>query len=66
MVARATDEAFWTSQFDQHHPEHLAEGLAPHGASSAGTSDARSSIRTDVVDISATLDRKVDAAVRSP
>ena len=31
-VAAAADEAFWTSQFDLHHPEHLAEGLAPHGA----------------------------------
>lgn len=22
LVAEATDEAFWTSQFDLHHPEH--------------------------------------------
>ena len=31
LVAEATDEAFWTSQFDLHHPEQLADGLAPHG-----------------------------------
>jgi len=31
VLARAVDEAFWTAQFDKHHPEHFAEGLAPHG-----------------------------------
>lgn len=31
VLAEAMDEAFWTSMFDKHHPEHLAEGLAPHG-----------------------------------
>ena len=24
-------EAAWTAQFDKHHPEHLRDGLAPHG-----------------------------------
>lgn len=31
VLAEAMDEAFWTAMFDKHHPEHLAEGLAPHG-----------------------------------
>ncbi|MBL9045871.1 MAG: PIG-L family deacetylase [Tabrizicola sp.] len=31
VLAEAVDEAFWTAMFDKHHPEHLAEGLAPHG-----------------------------------
>jgi N-acetylglucosamine malate deacetylase 1 len=31
VLAQAVDEACWTSQFDKHHPEHLAEGLELHG-----------------------------------
>jgi len=31
VLADAMDEAFWTSMFDKHHPEHFAESLAPHG-----------------------------------
>lgn len=31
VLAEAMDEAFWTAMFDKHHPEHLAEGLMPHG-----------------------------------
>ena len=61
-VAAAADEAFWTSQFDKHHPEHLAEGLAPHGCFERWYFGRRVADVTDVVDISATLDRKVDAA----
>jgi LmbE family N-acetylglucosaminyl deacetylase len=30
-VAEAADEAFWTAMFDKHHPEHMQEGLSPHG-----------------------------------
>jgi LmbE family N-acetylglucosaminyl deacetylase len=30
VLAEAVDEAFWTAKFDKHHPEHFAEGLAPH------------------------------------
>ena len=62
MVARATDEAFWTSQFDQHHPEHIAEGLAPHGCFERWYFGRHVVDPTDVVDITATLDRKIDAA----
>ncbi len=31
VLAQAVDEACWTSMFDKHHPEHLAEGLDLHG-----------------------------------
>jgi LmbE family N-acetylglucosaminyl deacetylase len=31
VLAEAVDEAFWTSMFDKHHPEHFGEGLSPHG-----------------------------------
>jgi LmbE family N-acetylglucosaminyl deacetylase len=61
-VAAAADEAFWTSQFDKHHPEHLAEGLAPHGCFERWYFGRRVVDVTDVVDITATLDRKVNAA----
>ncbi len=61
-VAAAVDEAFWTSQFDLHHPEHLREGLEPHGCFERWYFGRRVTDVTDVVDISATLDRKVEAA----
>ena len=67
-VARAVDEAFWTSQFDLHHPEHFDEAsahtgerLAPHGCFERWYFGRRVVDVTDVVDISATLDRKVAA-----
>ncbi len=61
QVARATDEAFWTSQFDLHHPDHLDEGLRPHGAFERWYFGRRVMDVTDVVDVSATLDRKIAA-----
>lgn len=61
VVARAVDEAFWTSQFGLHHPEHLTEGLVPHGCFERWYFGRRVMEVTDVVDISATLLRKVDA-----
>ena len=62
MVAVATDEAFWTSQFDQHHPEHLAQALRPHGCFERWYFGRHVVDPTHVVDISPTVDRKVDAA----
>jgi N-acetylglucosamine malate deacetylase 1 len=62
-VAAAVDESFWTSQFDKHHPEHLAAGLAPHGVFERWYFARRVVEVTDVVDITATLDRKVEAAL---
>ncbi len=61
-VAAAVDEAFWTSQFDLHHPEQLVDGVTPHGCFERWYFGRRVVDVTDVVDISATLDRKVDAA----
>ncbi len=61
-VARAVDESFWTSQFDLHHPEHLADGLEPHGCFERWYFGRRVIDVTDVVDIGATLDRKIAAA----
>ncbi|HEX9260306.1 MAG TPA: PIG-L family deacetylase [Acidimicrobiales bacterium] len=63
VVGAATDEAFWTSQFDKHHPEHLAEGLVPHGCFERWYFGRRLAEVTDVVDVSATLDRKVEASL---
>ena len=68
-VARAVDESFWTSQFDLHHPEHFdevsartGEPLAPHGCFERWYFGRQVVGVTDVVDISATLDRKITAA----
>ena len=61
-VAAATDEAFWTAQFDKHHPEHRAEGLLPHGCFERWYFGRSVQQVTAVIDIAATLDRKVAAA----
>lgn len=63
LVAKATDEAFWTAQFDKHHPEHLAAGLRPHGVVERWYFGRRVMDVTDVVDISAVLDVKIEAAL---
>lgn len=62
QVAAAVDETYWTSQFDKHHPEHFAEGLAPHGVYERWYFARRLAEVTTPVDISATIDAKVDAA----
>ena len=61
-VAQATDEAWWTSQFDLHHPEHLANGLRPHGVFEKWYFGRRVMEVTDVVDVGETVERKVSAA----
>ena len=63
MVAAATDEAFWTAQFDKHHPEHLAAGLQPHGVFERWYFGRNVIDVTDVVDITTTIDRKIAAAL---
>ncbi len=62
-VAAATDEAFWASQFDLHHPEQVATGLRPHGAFERWWFGRDLQKVSDVVDISDTIDRKIDAAL---
>ena len=61
-VAAAADEAFWTSQFDLHHPEHLAEGLELHGCFERWYFGREVQRVTDVIDIVEHLDAKIDAA----
>ena len=62
-VAAAVDEAFWTSQFPLHHPEHLAQGLSPHGCFERWYFGRSVVDVTDVIDTSATLDDKIKAAL---
>ena len=62
-VAQAVDEAFWTSQFPLHHPEHLAAGLRVHGCYERWYFGRSVVEVTDVVDISSVLDRKIAAAL---
>jgi len=62
-VAAAVDEAFWTSQFPLHHPEHLAEGLAPHGCFERWYFGRSVVDVTDVIDTTSTLERKIKAAL---
>lgn len=63
-VAQAVDEAFWTSQFSLHHPEHLAAGLEVHGCFERWYFGRSVVEVTDVIDISAVLDRKIAAALQ--
>jgi LmbE family N-acetylglucosaminyl deacetylase len=62
-VAHAVDETYWTAQFDKHHPEHFAEGLAPHGVFERWYFARRVVEVTTPIDISSTLERKVEAAL---
>ena len=62
-VAQAVDEAFWTSQFPLHHPEHLAAGLEVHGCFERWYFGRSVVEVSDVVDISGVLDRKIEAAL---
>lgn len=63
LVGAAVDEAFWTSQFDLHHPEHFAEGLAPHGCFERWYFGRQVMKVTDVVEITPVLERKVEAVL---
>ena len=63
-VAYAVDEAFWTAMFDKHHPEHLADGLEPHGVYERWYFARRLVEVTTAVDISSVLDRKIAAVAR--
>ncbi len=63
VVAEAAAEAFWTAQFDKHHPEHMAAGLEPHGVVERWYFGRPVREVTDVVDISKTLDRKLRASL---
>ncbi len=62
-VAHAVDETYWTAQFDKHHPEHFTEGLAPHGVYERWYFARRVMEVTTPVDISGTIDAKLEAAL---
>ncbi len=61
VVAQAVEEAYWTATFDKHHPEHLAEGLHPHSVCERWYFARRLPEVTCAVDISAQLERKIEA-----
>lgn len=61
-VAAAVDETYWTAQFDKHHPEHFAEGMTPHGVYERWYFARRLVEVTDAVDISTTVEVKIEAA----
>ena len=63
LVASAVAEAIWCAQFDKHHPEHFAEGLEVHGVFERWYFGRPVAYVTDVVEISATLDRLIAAAL---
>ncbi len=63
VVAEAAAEAFWTAQFDKHHPEHITAGLAPHGVVERWYFGRPVREVTDAVDISKTLQRKLQASL---
>jgi LmbE family N-acetylglucosaminyl deacetylase len=62
-VAAAANEAAWASQFELHHPEHLAEGLKPHGVFERWHFGRDVVDVTDVIDIEGVLPRKIEAAL---
>jgi hypothetical protein len=62
-VAHAVDETYWTAQFDKHHPEHFDEGLAPHGVYERWYFARRVVEVTTPVDVSTTIETKIEAAL---
>jgi len=62
-VAQEMDESVWTAMFDKHHPEHLANGLAPHGVVERWYFGRRVTDPTDIVDVSSVATIKAEAAV---
>ncbi len=62
-IAHAVDETYWTAQFDKHHPEHFDEGLTPHGVYERWYFARRVVEVTDAIDVTESLDRKIDAAL---
>lgn len=61
VLAEAVDEAFWTAKFDKHHPEHFAEGLAPHACVERWYFGRTVVSVTHVFDVSSVLERQLQA-----
>lgn len=60
-VSEAADEAFWTAMFDKHHPEHMQEGLSPHGVFERWYFGRGLLHVNAVVDVSASIEAKIEA-----
>lgn len=63
VLAEAVDEAAWTSMFDKHEPDQIRAGLAPHGVFERWYFGRRVAKATHLVDISSTIDTKIEAAL---
>ena len=66
VLAQAVDEACWTAQFDKHHPEHFAEGLAPHGVVERWYFGRTIASVTHVFDTTALVERQEQAILYHP
>lgn len=66
VLAHSVDEAYWTAQFDKHHPEHFAEGLAPHGAYERWYFGRTVASVTHVFDTSSVLETQLAALLCHP
>jgi len=60
-VAQAVEEAYWVSNFHLHHPEHLKEGLEPHAVCERWYYARVPFHPNHAVDITTTMERKIDA-----
>jgi len=60
-VAQAVDEAFWTSCFDLHHPEHFEEGLKPFSVCERWYFGRHLPGANHGEDVSEFLEKKIDA-----
>lgn len=63
VLGQAVDEAAWTAMFDKHHPEHAAEGLAPHGIVERWFFGRSVAAVRHVVDTTSVLERQVEAVL---
>lgn len=61
VVAQAVEEAYWTATFDKHHPEHLAEGLAPFSVCERWYFARVPQNTNAIIDISEVIDLRIDA-----
>jgi LmbE family N-acetylglucosaminyl deacetylase len=63
VLAEAVDEAFWTAMFDKHHPEHIDDGLEPHGCVERWYFGRTVAAVTHVVDTASVIDRQLAAVL---
>lgn len=61
VCAQAAEEAFWVARFDLHHPEHFGEGLAPFAVCEQWYFAREPREVNHVVDVTHTMDRRVEA-----